>query len=147
LFLVGMASVRTMSVLIIRRIPKPPVLILACAAVATAGFALFWTAPTLALAAAGLLLAGVGVGLLYPTTVSRVIAAWPAAPDRASARAALGSGLAIGGAPFLLAQLSDTVGLRTAFLIVPALLVLLAARSVTAVAGDARRGPEAIPGP
>jgi MFS family permease len=134
LFLVGMATVRAMSVLIIRRIPKPPVLILACAAVATAGFTLFWTAPTVALAAAGLLLAGVGVGLLYPTTVSRVIAAWPGAPDRAAARAALGSGLAIGGAPFLLAQLSDRAGLRAAFLIVPALLLVLAVRSGMVVA-------------
>jgi MFS family permease len=134
LFLVGMATVRAMSVLIIRRIPKPPVLILACAAVATAGFTLFWTAPTVALAAAGLLRAGVGVGLLYPTTVSRVIAAWPGAPDRAAARAALGSGLAIGGAPFLLAQLSDRAGLRAAFLIVPALLLVLAVRSGMVVA-------------
>ena len=60
--------------------------------------------------------------------MSRVIAAWPQAPDRASARAALGSGLAIGIAPFLLAQVSDRVGLRTAFLIVPALLLVLAVR-------------------
>jgi fucose permease len=135
LFLVGMAVARAMSVLIIRRIPDPRVLILACAAVATAGFVLFWTSPTLPLAAAGLLLAGLGVALLYPTTISRVIAAWPAAPDRAAARAALASGLAIGGAPFLLAQVSDTAGLRTAFLIVPALLVLLAIRGGTALAG------------
>jgi len=60
--------------------------------------------------------------------VSRVVAAWPHAPDRASARAALASGLAIGGAPFLLAQISDAAGLRTAFLIVPVLLLVLALR-------------------
>jgi hypothetical protein len=40
--------------------------------------------------------------------------------------------VAIGGAPFLLARLSDTVSLRTAYLIVPALLIALAVRSVTA---------------
>lgn len=132
LFLVGMATARALSARIIGRIPNQPALILACVAAALAGFALFWAAPALTLAAAGLLVTGLGVALLYPTTVSRVIAAWPQAPDRASARAALGSGLAIGIAPFLLAQVSDRVGLRTAFLIVPALLLVLAVRGVRA---------------
>ncbi|MHB8588304.1 MAG: MFS transporter [Candidatus Dormibacteraceae bacterium] len=131
LFLVGMATARAMSALILRRVPDPRVLVFACTACATAGFALFWAAPTLALAGAGLLLAGLGVALLYPTTVSRVLAAWPQATYRAAARAALASGIAIGGAPFLLAQLSDAIGLRAAFLIVPALLVVLAVRGGT----------------
>jgi len=128
LFLVGMATVRGLSAPIIRRIPDARILVLVCTACAAAGFALFWAAPTLAFAAAGLLVAGLGVALLYPTTVSRVVAAWPHMPDRAAARAALGSGIAIGGAPFLLAQVSDSIGLRAAFLIVPALLLVLAAR-------------------
>lgn len=139
LFLVGMAAVRAMSVPIIRRIPEPRPLVLTCIAVAAAGFALFWAAPTLALAAAGLLVAGLGVALLYPTTVSRVVAAWPQAPDRAAARAALASGIAIGGAPFLLAQLSDAIGLRAAFLIVPALLLVLAVRGGTAGTSRVKR--------
>jgi hypothetical protein len=128
LFLVGMATVRGLSAPIIRRFPNSRVLVLGCTACAAAGFALFWAAPTLVFAAAGLLVAGLGVALLYPTTVSRVIAAWPDTPDRAAARAALGSGIAIGGAPFLLAQLSDSIGLRAAFLIVPVLLLVLAVR-------------------
>jgi MFS family permease len=128
LFLVGMATARALSAQIIGRIPDQRALILTCVAAALAGFALFWAAPTLTLAAAGLLLTGLGVALLYPTTVSRVIAAWPHAPDRASARAALGSGLAIGLAPFVLAQVSDRIGLRAAFLVVPVLLLVLAVR-------------------
>ncbi|HXJ48234.1 MAG TPA: MFS transporter [Candidatus Acidoferrum sp.] len=128
LFLVGMATARALSARIIGWISDQRALTLTCAATAFAGFALFWAAPTLTLAAAGLLVTGLGVGLLYPTTVSRVIAAWPQAPDRASARAALGSGLAIGVAPFLLAQASDAIGLRLAFLIVPVLLLVLAVR-------------------
>ena len=128
LFLVGMATARALSLRIIRRMPDPRVLMLACAATAMAGFALFWAAPTLTLAAAGLLVTGLGIALLYPTTVSRVIAAWPQAPDVAAARAALASGLAIGIAPFVLAQLSDAIGLRAAFLIVPVLLLVLALR-------------------
>jgi MFS family permease len=134
LFLVGMAIARALSARIIGRLPDHRVLILVCTAAALAGFALFWAAPTLALAATGLLVTGLGVALLYPTTVSRVIAAWPQAPDRASARAALGSGLAIGVAPFVLAQVSDRIGLRAAFLIVPALLLVLAVRGGRAYA-------------
>jgi fucose permease len=128
LFLVGMAVARALSARIIRQIPDQRTLLLVCVAAATVGFTLFWAAPTLTLAAAGLLVAGLGVALLYPTTVSRVIAAWPQAPDRAAARAALGSGVAIGVAPLLLAQISDAIGLRAAFLIVPALLLVLALR-------------------
>jgi MFS family permease len=131
LFLVGMAIARGMSAAIIRRAPDQRVLMLVCVAVAGAGFLLFWAAPALILAAAGLLVAGLGVALLYPTTISRLIEAWPSMPDRAAARAALGSGIAIGGAPFLLAQLSDSFGLRTAFLVVPVLLVGLAAHGLT----------------
>ena len=133
LFLVGMATARALSAPIIRRISSQRALMFVCAAVAAVGFAVFWAAPALTYAAAGLLLAGLGVALLYPTTLSRVVAAWPQAPDRASARAALGSGIAIGGAPFVLAQLSDAIGLRTAFLIVPALLLVLCVRVGTGV--------------
>lgn len=127
-FLVGMATGRALSAAVMHRIRDPQVLMLACIACAAGGFALFWAAPALTLAVLGLLVAGLGVALLYPATVSRVVSAWPYAADRAAARAALASGLAIGGAPLLLAQLSDRVGLRGAFLIVPVLLLVLAFR-------------------
>jgi MFS family permease len=130
LFLVGMATVRGLAAPITRRLGERRVLILVCTGVSAAGFAVFWAAPNIVLAAAGLLVAGLGCALLYPTTVSRVVAVWPHAPDRAAARAALASGLAIGVAPFVLARLSDVTGLRSAYLIVPALLVVLAVRGV-----------------
>lgn len=132
LFLVGMATVRFLSAPITRRLTGPRALMLACVGVATAGFSLFWLAPALPVAAAGLAVTGLGIGLLYPMTVSRVVAAWPQAPDRAAAMAALGSGLAIGGAPFILGRLSGSTGLRTAYLIVPVLLSVLAIRGALA---------------
>jgi MFS family permease len=58
LFLVGMATARAFSARIIGRIPDQRALILSCAAAALAGFALFWAAPSLTLAAAGLLVTG-----------------------------------------------------------------------------------------
>jgi hypothetical protein len=132
LFLVGMATGRSLAVPVTRRVPNARLLMLVCTAVAGAGFLLFWSAPVLPLAAVGLAVAGLGVALLYPTTVSRTVAAWPHAPDRAAARAALASGVAIGGAPFVLARLADLTGLRTAYLIVPVLLVALATRTLLA---------------
>ncbi|GLY84238.1 hypothetical protein Airi02_021670 [Actinoallomurus iriomotensis] len=132
LFLVGMATGRSLAVPVTRRLPRARPLMLVCVAVAAAGFAVFWTAPDLLLAGAGLLVTGLGVALLYPTTVSRTVAAWPHAPDRAAARAALASGVAIGGAPFVLARLADLVGLRIAYLVVPLLLAALVVRTLTA---------------
>ena len=132
LFLVGMAIGRSLAVPITRRMPRERRLTLLCTAMAGAGFVVFWSAPVLPLAGVGLAITGLGVALLYPTTVSRTVAAWPHAPDRAAARGALASGVAIGGAPFVLAHLADLVGLRTAYLIVPVILAALAARTLTA---------------
>jgi MFS family permease len=132
LFLVGMAAARFLAAPITRLLPDTRVVILASIGVAGAGFLLFWSAPVLVAAAAGLAVTGFGVALLYPTIVSLVVATWPHAPDRAAARAALASGLAIGVTPLVLGRLSDAIGLRAAYLIVPALLVVLAVRTATA---------------
>jgi MFS family permease len=136
LFLLGMAAGRAVATPVTARSPSARALLLAGCGVAAGGFAVFWAAPTLPLAGAGLLLAGLGMALLYPTTVSRVVAAWPRAADRAAARAGLASGLAIGGAPYLLARLAGVVGLRQAYLVVPVLLLALATRAMT----DHRQG-------
>ena len=68
---------------------------------------------------------GLGVALMYPLTVARYVGSAPAGSTRASARAALGSGVAIGVAPFLLATISDAAGLHSAYLIVPFLCLAL----------------------
>lgn len=137
LFLVGMAGGRALAAPVTRRLPAARAVLLTGSGLAAVGFAIFWAAPALALAGAGLLVAGLGVALLYPATVSRAVAAWPHAPDRAAARAALASGLAIGGAPYLLARLADAVGLRPAYLLVPVLLLALAVHA----AASRRREP------
>jgi MFS family permease len=141
LFLVGMAAARGLSVPITRRLRSTRSLMLACTGTAAVGFVLFWLAGSVVLASVGLLVAGMGVALLYPTTVSRVVAVWPHAPDRAAAWAALASGIAIGVAPFILARLSDVIGLRSAYLIVPALLFVLAVRGVMASGARLFRPP------
>jgi fucose permease len=137
LFLVGMATARFLASPITRLFPEARVLILASIGLAAVGFALFWSVPLLVVAAFGLLVTGFGIAMLYPTLVSLLIATWPQAPDQAAARAALASGLAIGVTPFLLGRLSDAIGLRAAYLIVPGLLVVLTVRSLIPKRGTA----------
>jgi fucose permease len=126
-FVLGMAAGRTVAGPVTRLVPEPARLLICAAGLAAAGFALFWLAGTGPVAVTGLLVAGLGVALLYPVTLARTLAAWPGDPQRAAARCALASGLAIGVAPLLLGALADTVGLRTAALLVPVLLLAFAA--------------------
>jgi MFS family permease len=125
MFLLGMALVRAASSRLTAG-RHPLVVILAACGVALIGFAAFWAWPNTVGAAIGLLVAGGGVALLYPAALARLVAAWPHDRDRAAARGALASGLAIGGAPIMLAALSEALGLRAAYLIVPGLLIVLA---------------------
>jgi fucose permease len=131
MFLVGMAVGRVGGGQFSGRLARPRPVFFAALAVAAAGFALFWTFHVAVVAGLGLLVAGLGVALLYPISLSRALRAWPEAPDRASARCALGSGLAIGTAPFVLAFLADHVGLQIAYLVVPALLAAAAVNGLT----------------
>jgi hypothetical protein len=128
LFLLGMAVVRFAAARLTGG-RHPSSVVLAACAVALVGFALFWATPWLATSALGLLVAGAGVALLYPVTVARLVAAWPDRQDLAAARGALASGMAIGIAPLVLARLADQAGLRTAYLVVPALLLLLVTKA------------------
>lgn len=124
-FLVGMAAGR---VGLSSRTSGHPVRVVIWRQVALAGcgFALFWAAPWWPVSVAGLLVIGVGISVIYPVGVSHAIAAWPDRPDAAAARTLLASGLAIGGAPYLLARLADLADIRQAYLVVPVVLGLLA---------------------
>lgn len=135
LLVAGMALARAASSRITRRIPRALHLVTGSAVVTGAGFAALWAGGHPAVAATGLFIAGLGVALLYPVTIAEALAAWPAAPQRAAARAALASGLAIGAAPLLLGGLADALGLRTAMLLTPALLLAFLMRCALRLPG------------
>jgi predicted MFS family arabinose efflux permease len=106
------------------------------------GFGIFWLTTSAWLAAAGLIVAGTGLGVQYPLTISRAIRAAGGRSDLASARASLAAGVAVGGGPFLLGALADRYGTHTAFLMVPVLILLAltgltVSRANRAVAGAA----------
>ncbi len=89
-----------------------------------AGFALFWVPTAAGLAVGGLFVCGLGLGLLFPLTMARAIAAAPGRSDLAATRASLAAGVAAGLVPFLLGAAADRFGTHAAFLIVPLLVGL-----------------------
>lgn len=102
----------------------PEKLLLVSYAVALVGWAGFWTATSPGLAVAGLVVAGLGYGAMYPMSVALVLRAAGARPDKAQGIASLGIGLATGVAPFALGALADQVGTHRAFLVVAGLIVV-----------------------
>jgi len=128
-FVLGMAAGRAASAPVVRRAGRPDRLLAAAALVGVAGFAILWASPA-PLAVAGLLVAGLGVALLYPVILGQALGAWPGRPVRAAARCALASGVAIGVAPLALGVLADALTLRAAVFVAPALLLVLLARCV-----------------
>lgn len=101
-----------------------------CLLLALVGSFAFWFAGDQWVAAGALLIGGLGVSLLYPLTLSRLLAADPGNTDRATSRSALASGVAILSVPPLLAGLADIVGLHLAFLVAPVILVALIVRNL-----------------
>jgi predicted MFS family arabinose efflux permease len=71
----------------------------------------------------GLLISGIGISVFWPIGVSRVVLASGGQSDRASALSAVAGGTAGGIGPFLLGSLSDSVGVHSAFLALPVVLV------------------------
>lgn len=120
-----------------RRVPGEPLLLLAML-IAAVGVALLLFPPLPGLRVAGLAVAGVGIGNLFPLALSIAVGLAPRHRDEASARVALAAGIAILLAPLLLGGLADRVGLEVAFrgtvlplLAIAFLLALLDRRELT----------------
>jgi fucose permease len=135
----GMCIGRVLGSRLARRY-HPDGLLFAAFALTAIGFTLFWMATVPLVAFVGLALTGLGMAVHYPLGLSRTIGAAAGQADRASSSAALGTGIAIGVAPFLLGFLSDTITVRYAFLLVPLFLLLATATLIAARTGPGARG-------
>jgi predicted MFS family arabinose efflux permease len=124
--LLGMTIGRFSSVPLIARWAVEQ-LLFAAFALAVAGWALMWTATVPVTAVLGLWLLGLGLSLQFPLSLVRVMNASGGRPDTANALISVGTGLASGLAPFALGALSDHIGARRGFLLVPALALTGAA--------------------
>ncbi len=115
----GMAVGRFLGARMLLRRAVDPMLI-AAIGLSIAGFAVLWSSTSYPAALAGLLITGLGLSMHYPLAVSRCLAFAEDRTDLAAARTGLGSGLAVGVAPFALGVLADSVGTHTALLMTPA---------------------------
>lgn len=119
---VGMAVSRfVVGPLALRKAPEK--LLLIGFATAGLGWLVFWLAGSPGVAMVGLVVAGLGYGTHFPLSVSLALRASEGRPDQAQARASLGTGAAVGLAPFALGALADHVGTHQAFLLVAGLIV------------------------
>ncbi len=92
-------------------------------AVNLVGFALFWSATVPWLAYLGLFVSGLGMSVQFPLATATAIRAAAGRADLAVSRLAVATTLAAGGAPFLLGLATDLMPVRTAFLLLPILLL------------------------
>lgn len=100
------------------------------------GALITWQATSVLLGAAGLFIAGLGVGPLYPVGIAYALSLVREAPEAAAARATLATGVALIGAPFLLAVTAERIGLENAWPLV-AVAALVAIGLVVATRRDA----------
>jgi len=82
------------------------------------------TATSAATLLACLFLVGVGISLNWPLGVARLVAAAGGRTNRGASLASVSGGIAAGTFPFLMGAWADEVGIRTAYLIVPAVLLV-----------------------
>lgn len=89
-----------------------------------AGFVVFWSATTAAVAVPALFIIGLGISGHYPLSLARMIHSSKNMTDRATASASVGMGLALALAPITLGSLGDGLGIIPAMMLVPVLAVL-----------------------
>jgi fucose permease len=71
----------------------------------------------------GFAVTGIGMGLQSPLSIGRAVIAAQGQADRGAGLTSVAAGIASGLAPFVLAAVADQLGVHTAFLIVPMLMV------------------------
>lgn len=121
-FAIGMAVGRFSSAPIRKRVgPRLTVNLV----VIGGGFVVLRMAPGPGAAIIGIALAGIGVALLYPVAVGRLLGRFPGDADLGSDRAGLASGAALLASPALVGGLRQVADVGAAFWCVPVLLLVL----------------------
>jgi fucose permease len=143
-FALAMAVGRLAGSRIVHMIAVPP-LFVASVAVALVGLLFYWGTSDAVVSIAGLFVLGFGISLFFPLVFGQAIGATPVAQrDTASARIAIAAGLAVLTMPGLLGELAGRVGLHSAHLLVPALVVATLVAFLVGVTLE-RRHPSAHP--
>ena len=91
--------------------------------IALGGWLVVWFSSAAGIILLGLVITGIGAALFWPLGISRVVMASGGQSDRASALSAVAGAIAGGIGPFILGALADLVGVHTAFLLLPVILL------------------------
>lgn len=83
------------------------------------GFVVLWVSEITITSVVALFVIGLGTSLQFILTTLRLLKFGAEKSDLAIGKSSLAAGIAIGGSPFLLGLLADSVGISSAFLIVP----------------------------
>ncbi len=97
-------------------------LLISAIALTWIGFPIFWLASIPSLNLVGLFILGFGISNFYPLITSLALGVADSNADRATARLAIGVGLAIAIAPFVLGAIADQIALKQAYALVIVLL-------------------------
>jgi len=119
----GMAVGRLVGSRVVARV-DPEVVLAGTFGLTIVGFALAWLSSSAVPMVLGLAVTGLGLGLQSPLGIGRMVRAAGEQVDRGSGLASVAAGGASGAAPFVLGALADHIGVHTAFLIVPAMMLL-----------------------
>lgn len=114
------------------------VLLTGASVIGLAGFLIFWGAGSTLQTALGLVIAGLGISMLFPMLLTMAMDAAADHPDLASARVSIAAGGATLVAPVSLGLLADRVGIHAGFAMVPGLFLLVV---VLAVLGHRASAP------
>jgi predicted MFS family arabinose efflux permease len=87
------------------------------------GLVLLLAFPSPLMAVVSLVLIGLGLGPQYPFVIALALAAAGSAADRASSVASIGIGITVAFAPFGLGAVADALGVVTAFIAIPAMVM------------------------
>ena len=88
------------------------------------GFTIFWSSHILWLSLISLLIMGLGISMQFALASIRLMGLSDNRPDLAIGKSSLAAGIAIGGAPFLLGVLGDSLGISRAYIMVPVLIAI-----------------------
>lgn len=119
----GMLLGRLIGARVARTVPSE-IILRGSVVVAFVGFVIMWTSTAWPLVIAGMVAVGLGIGVQWPMGVARAVRASHGLTDRAAAYCSISGSISIIIAPVLLGTLADRVGVHTAFLIVPAFMVI-----------------------
>ncbi len=100
----------------------PDVVLMGYMGLTIVGFTVAWLSSSPVPMLIGFAITGVGLGLQSPLAIGRAVIAAAGQADRGSGLASVAAGIASGAAPFILAAFADSLGVHTAFLIVPLLM-------------------------